>query len=80
MLKPLRRALWLHAQLLSRRCATAALYHLPPPTPERSGRPRTDGERLGNAGSLAVTLQPSAQVYSLSLTVSGSAAYKAPWR
>ena len=45
----------------------AALYDLPTPTPGRGGRPRTYGERLGNAESLATTLQPSAQAYTLNL-------------
>jgi hypothetical protein len=67
LFKPLRQALGPRAQWLSRLRTNAALYDLPTRTPGRSGRPRQYGERLGNAGSLATTLQPGAQAYTLNL-------------
>jgi hypothetical protein len=67
LVKPLRSALGARVHLLSRLRANAVLHALPVATPGKAGRPRKYGQRLGNAGQLAATLQASARTYTIKL-------------
>lgn len=69
LLKPLRKALGERIHLLSRLRVNAVLYAPPAPRhgPQRCGRPRKYGARLGSASDLAESMHAHASVYTIPL-------------
>jgi len=68
LVKPMREAIGMQFQLLSRLRSNTTLHALPPPRrPGQRGRPRTYGARLGSTAQMAAQLRGEAQPYTVDL-------------